>query len=74
MFELLAEPGARSHVLTRRMTLTIKPTDATKRGPGDKKPYERPRLDVYGDIREIAKSIGKSGMADGAAHGNTKTQ
>jgi hypothetical protein len=39
-----------------------------------KKPYEPPRLVVYGDIREIAKSVGMTGMADGAAHGNNKTQ
>ncbi len=41
---------------------------------GRKKPYERPRLDVYGDIRDIATSIGKNGQTDGAVHGNTKTQ
>lgn len=39
-----------------------------------KKPYETPRLVVYGDIRDIAKSVGKNGMLDGAAHGNNKTQ
>ena len=43
--------------------------DATAR-----KAYESPRLDVYGDIREITKSVGMSGMADGATHGGTKTQ
>lgn len=55
------------------MTLTIKPTNAAMEA-GNKKPYERPRLDVYGDIREIAKSIGGTGMNDGAVHGNIKTQ
>lgn len=54
--------------------MTIKLPGATNRDASDKKPYERPRLDVYGDIREIAKSIGMSGMADGAVHGSTKTQ
>lgn len=51
------------------MTIKLTKTEAS-----EKKPYERPRLDVYGDIREIAKSIGMSGMADGATHGATKTQ
>ncbi len=41
---------------------------------GLRKVYESPRLDIYGDIREITKSVGKTGMADGATHGNTKTQ
>jgi asparagine synthase (glutamine-hydrolysing) len=53
--------------------VTIKPVNGKSEG-NEKKPYERPRLDVYGDVREIAKSIGKIGMADGATHGNTKTQ
>ena len=30
-----------------------------------KKPYETPRLEVYGDIREIAKAVGVMGMMDG---------
>lgn len=51
-----------------------KSTNAAKRPPAEKKTYERPRLDVYGDIREIAKSVGMQGGADGASHGQTKTQ
>ena len=39
-----------------------------------KKPYEPPRLVVYGDIREIAKAVGMTGKADGGAHVNTRTQ
>lgn len=50
--------------------MTIKPTNTQ----ADKKPYERPRLIRYGDIREITKSIGMTGMADGATHGANKTQ
>ena len=50
--------------------MTIKPT----KEQADKKSYERPRLVVYGDIREITKSIGMTGAADGAAHGSNKTQ
>ena len=30
-----------------------------------KKPYETPRLEVYGDVREIARNVGLSGMLDG---------
>ena len=30
-----------------------------------KKPYETPRLEVYGDIREIARAAGVRGMMDG---------
>lgn len=38
-----------------------------------RKPYERPRLEVYGDIRDIAKAIGHEGSLDGGPHG-LKTQ
>jgi hypothetical protein len=40
----------------------------------NKKPYESPRLEVYGDIRELTDSVGMTGSADGAPHGQTKTQ
>ena len=30
-----------------------------------KKPYETPRLEVYGDLREIARATGTMGMMDG---------
>jgi hypothetical protein len=41
---------------------------------GTKKPYRRPQLNTYGDIREIAATAGMRGAAaDGALHGNTKT-
>ena len=39
-----------------------------------KKPYESPRLEVYGDIRDLTDSVGMTGSADGAAMGNNKTQ
>jgi hypothetical protein len=38
-----------------------------------KKTYHPPRLDTYGDIRELASSVDMMGAADGAAHGMTKT-
>ena len=39
-----------------------------------KKPYESPRLDVYGDIREIARSVGMMGKRDGGHLRMTKTR
>lgn len=44
--------------------------DATAR-----KPYESPKLRVYGDVAAITRNVGMtaSAQADGAAHGNTKT-
>jgi hypothetical protein len=38
-----------------------------------KKPYQRPQLDVYGDLREATNTVSMMGNADGAAHGMTKT-
>ena len=53
--------------------MTSKSTNLNGVGPA-KKPYERPRLEVYGDIREVTDSVGmRSDSGDGAAHGNTKT-
>ena len=40
-----------------------------------KRPYETPRLEVYGDIREIAKAVGSTGAGDGGGHlGPNKTR
>lgn len=48
-----------------------KPADT---GENEKKPYRPPRLEVYGDIREIATVVGmKSTTLDGALHGMAKT-
>jgi hypothetical protein len=42
-------------------------------GPA-KKPYESPRLEVYGDIREVTDVVNPAGAkSDGATHGNNKT-
>jgi len=51
--------------------MAAKSTDSG--GATVKKAYESPRLDVYGDIRDISKSTGVAGHLDGAGHGNTKT-
>jgi hypothetical protein len=53
--------------------MTGKP-DETSGAVPPKKPYESPRLDVYGDIREIARAAGMMGMADGGAHQMNKTR
>jgi hypothetical protein len=42
----------------------IRPTGSAK------KPYSRPRLEVYGNLREITQAIGKTGKADGGGTGN----
>jgi hypothetical protein len=51
-------------------------TTASKSFKGNepaKKPYESPRLEVYGDIRSVTDSVSMTGSHDGAAHGNTRT-
>jgi hypothetical protein len=37
-----------------------------------KKPYEPPRLSVYGDIAAVTRTVGMSGMLDGGMKGNAK--
>ena len=38
-----------------------------------KKRYEPPRLDVYGDIRQITQTVGTTGNADGGHAGMNRT-
>jgi hypothetical protein len=39
-----------------------------------RKPYERPRLEVYGDIREVTDAVGMSSLnADGSHTASNKT-
>ena len=38
-----------------------------------KKPYERPELVVYGDIRELTQAIGTTAMSDGGHGAHTRT-
>jgi hypothetical protein len=47
--------------------MTANERDRDQREPV-KKPYESPRLDVYGDIREVTDAVGFMGMTDGG-HG-----
>ncbi len=53
--------------------MTSEPGDSDEVVP-PKKPYESPRLDVYGDIREIARSVGMMGKMDGGFLRMTKTR
>lgn len=38
--------------------------------PPTRKPYEKPRLEVYGDLADIAKATNKGTKPDGATHPN----
>ena len=53
-----------------------KPPSAEKSAPAvktTKKPYHAPEFSIYGEVREITKSIiGGTGMND-SVHGNDKT-
>ncbi len=53
--------------------MTAHQTDGKQDGPG-RKPYERPRLEVYGDIREVTNSYGKKGKNDGGRPPRSRTQ
>jgi hypothetical protein len=44
------------------MTVTVK--EPPEKLPA-KKPYEAPQLEAYGDVRDIARNVGVTGMADG---------
>ena len=39
----------------------------------DKKPYRRPRLEEYGDIREVTRSVGMTGADDGGHASMSRT-
>lgn len=46
-----------------------RPSDDSRVQP--KKPFEAPRLHVYGDIAALTRAVGKTGLADGGG-GSTK--
>ena len=46
---------------------------AARNSGAPKKPYESPRLEVYGDIGKITQTVGSSGHADGGHGGMSKT-
>ena len=39
-----------------------------------KKAYHPPQFSIYGEVREITKSVGVTGMNDTGVHGNDKSQ
>ena len=39
---------------------------------GAKKPYSKPKLEIYGDIASITQTIAGSGKSDGSKHPNQK--
>lgn len=45
-------------------------TDERPDGKPLRKAYEIPRLDVYGELGEIAQSLRKGGVSDGSGHPN----
>jgi hypothetical protein len=49
--------------------MTTKSPSFKDDGPA-KKPYERPRLEVYGDIREVTDTLDRAGVAD-SGHGTS---
>lgn len=55
------------------MTVKIKPQEETETKTA-KRPYSRPKLTVYGKLREITEAVGKSGSIDGGAAPHTKTR
>jgi hypothetical protein len=36
-----------------------------------RKPYFKPQIQVYGDLREITQAVGKNGLDDGGPPGNS---
>jgi len=52
----------------------MKPEDsapADGRSPAaPRKPYEKPQLEVYGDLADIAKAISSGTKSDGSGHPN----
>ncbi len=52
------------------MTTEKKPAGDQLPGEPAKKPYEPPRLEQYGDLLDISKSLSQGGKNDGAGHPN----
>ena len=49
------------------------PTDTTA-DRKQKKPFEPPRLHVYGDISALTRAVGQTGLADGGKSKTSKTR
>ena len=50
------------------MTTELPPTGSAEKRP-DKKPYESPRLRVYGTIRDVTQGLGSNSARDGQGGG-----
>jgi hypothetical protein len=46
------------------------PRDDRTTATPPRKPYDKPRLEVYGDLAEIAKSLNAGTKMDGSGHPN----
>ena len=51
----------------------MKPHDKEQQTESGRKTYKQPRLEVYGDLREITRNVGKSGAKDGGTVQTTNT-
>jgi hypothetical protein len=40
---------------------------------GARKPFEPPRLSVYGDIATLTRAVGRTGLTDGGHGSNART-
>jgi hypothetical protein len=45
-----------------------------KQGSEAKKPFEPPRLQVYGDIAALTRKVGRTGASDGGSGANKQTR
>ncbi|PYR67706.1 MAG: hypothetical protein DMF88_11960 [Acidobacteria bacterium] len=49
-------------------------TTSRKADANAKKPFEAPRLTVYGDIATLTRTVGRTGIDDGGHGSNTRTR
>ena len=54
----------------------MNPLDKSQADPSTpvKKPYSRPQLQVYGDLRELTNTVGLTGAKDGGIGSMQKTR
>ena len=48
--------------------------DSSDNAPAPKKPFDPPRLRVYGDIAALTRTVGRTGLADGGMGNTAKTR
>ena len=49
------------------------PREEDSASAATRKPYESPKLRVYGDVAAITRNAGMNGMVNDGGHGNNKT-